>query len=44
MVDLLTKNMLSAGLRFVGRNLTEGIPQCDGFGKPARISCGVAAW
>jgi len=42
MMDMLTKNLLS-GLQFVGRSLAEGIPQWDGFGVPARISCGTAA-
>lgn len=42
MMDMLMKNLLS-GLQFVGRSLAEGIPQWDGFGVPARISCGIAA-
>ena len=42
MMDMLMKNLLS-GLQFVGRSLAEGIPQWDGFGAPARISCGIAA-
>ena len=42
MMDMLMKNLLS-GLQFVGRSLAEGKPQLDGFGAPARISCGIAA-
>ena len=42
MMDMLMKNLLS-GLQFVGKSLAEGIPQFDGFGAPARMSCGIAA-
>jgi hypothetical protein len=42
LMDMLMKNLLS-GLQFVGRSLAEGKPQVEGFGVPARISCGIVA-
>lgn len=42
MMDMFMKKLLS-GLQSVGSSSAAGVPHPDGFGVPARMSCGIAA-